>query len=101
MDASIEPRQEVTAAYLAEDRSGVLVGISISMAALTTVILALRFYAKRFQGGGFYADDAFTVASYIVNLGMCAVGVREYLLAYPFPQQEVTTSRLLTVYHQS
>lgn len=80
----IESRAEVSAAYLAEDRSGVLVAISIAMAALTTTILLLRFYAKRFQGGGFFADDAFTVASYIVNLGMCAVGIREFYFPHLF-----------------
>lgn len=87
MDArAVEVRDGPTAAYLAEDRSGVLVGIAISMAALTTAILGLRFYAKRFQGGGFFADDAFTVASYIVNLGMCAVGIREFSLLLLFPR---------------
>lgn len=78
MAASSTSSEEPTADYYSEDRSGILLGISISMAALTTVILALRFYAKRFQGGGFFADDAFTVASYIVNLGMCAVGISEF-----------------------
>ncbi|KAK7714928.1 hypothetical protein SLS63_011523 [Diaporthe eres] len=64
-----------TPAYLAEDRSYQLVGISIAFAVLTTIILGLRFYAKRFQGGGIYADDMFLSAAYVVNLGMCAVGI--------------------------
>lgn len=70
-------REQTLSPYLAEDRSGVLVGISVAFAVLTTVVLALRLYAKRFQGGGFFVDDAFTIASYIVNLGMCAVGISE------------------------
>lgn len=71
-------RAELTAEYLAEDRSYQLVGISIAFAVLTTVILGLRFYAKRFQGGGIYADDMFLTAAYVVNLGMCAVGISKY-----------------------
>lgn len=64
--------------FLAEDRRSVLVGISVSMAAVTTVVLLTRLYAKRFQGfGGFFSDDAFLLAAYIVNLGMCAVGISE------------------------
>lgn len=99
MDAPIQQQQvtraESSAGYLAEDRGGVLVGISVSMAVLTTVILALRFYAKRFQGGGFFADDAFTVASYMVNLGMCAVGIREYF--YP-PRGNPRSARITDSY---
>lgn len=68
-----------TPAYLAEDRSYQLVGISIAFAVLTTIILGLRFYAKRFQGGGIYADDMFLSAAYVVNLGMCAVGISKWL----------------------
>lgn len=68
----------VTPAFLAEDRSQVLVDISIAFIVLTTVVLAARFYARRFQGlGGFHADDAFVLAAYVVNLGMCAVGISE------------------------
>ncbi|KAG8161100.1 hypothetical protein KVR01_009364 [Diaporthe batatas] len=68
-------RAELTPEYLAEDRSYQLVGISVAFAVLTTLILNLRFYAKRFQGGGIYADDMFLCAAYVVNLGMCAVGI--------------------------
>lgn len=72
-------RAVLTAEYLAEDRSYQLVGISIAFAVLTTIILSLRFYAKRFQGGGIYADDMFLCAAYVVNLGMCAVGISKWL----------------------
>lgn len=69
---------DVSPEFLAEDRSQVLVHISISFIALTTIVLAARFYARRFQGlAGFHADDAFVLAAYIVNLGMCAVGIGE------------------------
>lgn len=61
--------------FLAEDRRRVLVGESIACAIATTIFSLLRFYAKRFQGpGGFFADDAFLVAAYFVNLGLCAIG---------------------------
>lgn len=70
-------RAVLTAEYLAEDRGYQLVGISIAFAVLTTIILGLRFFAKRFQGGGIYADDMFLCAAYVVNLGMCAVGISE------------------------
>lgn len=72
-------RAVLTAEYLAEDRSYQLVGISIAFAVLTTIILSLRFYAKRFQGGGIYADDMFLCAAYVVNLGMCAVGISKWV----------------------
>lgn len=69
---------DVSSEFLAEDRSQVLVEISIAFIILTTVVLAARFYARRFQGlGGFHADDAFVLAAYVVNLGMCAVGISE------------------------
>lgn len=64
-------------ARLGEDRSSVLVGISIAFAVLTTVALALRIWAKRFQGGRFYIDDVLLLAAYVINLGMCADGIRE------------------------
>lgn len=70
--------EDVSSEFLAEDRSQVLVDISIAFIVLTTVVLAARFYARRFQGlGGFHADDAFVLAAYVVNLGMCAVGISE------------------------
>lgn len=62
--------------FLAEDRRAVLVRVSISFMVFTTLVLLARTYARRFQGlGGFFADDAFLLAAYIVNLGMCAVGI--------------------------
>lgn len=61
--------------FLAEDRSMQLVVTSIVYIVITTLVLGTRFYAKRFQGGGFYLDDGFLVAAYIVNLGMCALGI--------------------------
>lgn len=66
-----------TTALLTEDRSGILVGISIAFIIITTLAAGLRIWAKRFQGGRFYADDALLLLAYILNLGMCAVGIRE------------------------
>ncbi|EQB45561.1 hypothetical protein GCG54_00005329 [Colletotrichum gloeosporioides] len=65
----------VTAAYLAEDSGDTLIGISIAFAILTTLFLGLRLFAKRFTAGGYGVDDYFLVAAYIVDLGMCAVGI--------------------------
>lgn len=74
---TLQRREESTSTTesLAEDNSGQLVGISVAFAALTTVMLALRFYAKRFQAGGIFADEIFLVLAWIVNLGMCALGI--------------------------
>ncbi|KAF3771402.1 hypothetical protein M406DRAFT_24719, partial [Cryphonectria parasitica EP155] len=58
-----------------ENRSYQLVLISIIFMILTTIILILRFYTKRFQGAGFFSDDAFLLSAYIVNMGMCALGI--------------------------
>lgn len=75
----LQARQEsVSAENLAEDNSAELVGIAISFAALTTILLGLRFYAKRFQAGGIFADEVFLVLAYLVNLGMCAIGISEW-----------------------
>ncbi|TLS26808.1 hypothetical protein PpBr36_04800 [Pyricularia pennisetigena] len=64
-------------AFLAENRSGVLQGIAISFAIITTVMLALRFFSKfRFQAPGVEPFDIFLVAAYIITLGMCALGIR-------------------------
>lgn len=65
------------AEYLAENKGGQLVAISAAFAILTTLVLGSRFYAKRFQGGGFFLDDAFILLAYIFNLGMCAIGIGE------------------------
>lgn len=78
VDENMATTEDVSSEFLAEDRSQVLVDISIAFIVLTTVVLAARFYARRFQGlGGFHADDAFVLAAYVVNLGMCAVGIGE------------------------
>lgn len=81
--AAMQTRAE-SSVDLAEDNSSELVGISISFAVLTTILLAARFYAKRFQAGGVFADEIFLLLAWIVNLGMCALGVGELALAYSF-----------------
>lgn len=75
----LQAREEetVSAGYIAEDNSGQLVGISIAFAVITTILVGLRFYAKRFQAGGIFADEVFLVLAWVVNLGMCALGVGE------------------------
>ncbi|TQN69079.1 Satratoxin biosynthesis SC1 cluster protein 4 [Colletotrichum shisoi] len=65
----------LTAEYLAEDSGGQLIGISIAFAVLTTFFLGLRLFAKRFTAGGYGVDDYFLAAAYLVDLGMCAVGI--------------------------
>ncbi|WQF78866.1 hypothetical protein CDEST_03880 [Colletotrichum destructivum] len=65
----------LTAEYLAEDSGGQLIGISIAFAVLTTFFLGLRLFAKRFTASGYGVDDYFLAAAYLVDLGMCAVGI--------------------------
>ncbi|TLD24091.1 hypothetical protein PspLS_06970 [Pyricularia sp. CBS 133598] len=63
-------------AFLAENRAGVLQGIAIAFAVITTAMIALRFFAKvRFQSPGIELFDIFLVAAYIIILGMCAIGI--------------------------
>lgn len=78
--AAIRTRAE-SSVDLTEDNSSELVGISIAFAVLTTLLLAVRFYAKRFQAGGLFADEIFLLLAWFVNLGMCALGIGE--LAHP------------------
>lgn len=74
----IQTRNDAASAeYHAEDSSGELVAISVAFAVLTTLLLCLRFYAKRFQTGGIFADEIFLVLAWFVNLGMCALGIGE------------------------
>jgi hypothetical protein len=68
----------LTPEFLAEDAGHKLIEISVAFAALTTVVLGLRIYAKRFQAGGWGLDDVFLIAAYVVNLGMCAIGIRTF-----------------------
>ncbi|KAK2035581.1 integral membrane protein [Colletotrichum zoysiae] len=65
----------LTPEYLAEDSGNELIAISIVFAVLTTVFLGLRLFAKRFTAGGYGIDDYFLAAAYIIDLGMCAVGI--------------------------
>ena len=60
---------------LGEDAGGVLDAISIAFAVLTSVFLVLRFYAKTLTAAPFGLDDVFLVSAYVVNLGMCAMGL--------------------------
>ncbi|KAH9432883.1 hypothetical protein MCOR27_010600 [Pyricularia oryzae] len=63
-------------AFLAENRAEVLQRIAISLAVITTAMMALRFYAKvRFQSPGIELFDIFLIAAYIITLGMCALGI--------------------------
>lgn len=73
-----ETTHNVTAEYLAEDSGGTLIGISIAFAVLTTFFLGLRLFAKRFTAGGYGLDDYFLAAAYVVDLGMCAVGIGRF-----------------------
>ncbi|KAH8890288.1 integral membrane protein [Thozetella sp. PMI_491] len=76
MAESGEPAPVLTEEYLNEYSGGTLIGLSIAFATLTTIVLILRFYAKRFtRAVDFGLDDYFLVAAYVVNLGMCAIGI--------------------------
>lgn len=85
MASDLSPSPE----FLAEDRRGQLVGTSITAVVLTTVVLGARFFGKRFQGGGFYYDDGFLLSAYIVNLGMCALGIGVWALPPPPPLSQL------------
>ncbi|TDZ28387.1 Satratoxin biosynthesis SC1 cluster protein 4 [Colletotrichum spinosum] len=65
----------LTPEYLAEDSGGTLISISVAFAVLTTLFLGLRLYAKQFTAAGYGIDDYFLVAAYLVDLGMCAIGI--------------------------
>lgn len=63
-------------AFLGENRAGVLQGIAIAFVVITTVMIALRFFAKfRFQSPDPELFDVFLVAAYVITLGMCALGI--------------------------
>ena len=63
-------------AYLNAYSGHSLFAVSIAFIVLTTVFLALRFYATRvLRAISFGVEDVFLVAAYIVNLGMCALGI--------------------------
>lgn len=79
----------LSAEYLAQNRGAELTGIGIAFAAATTVMLGLRFFAKRLQGGGVFADDIFLVAAYVINLGMCASGIGMFLILTPLDVLDV------------
>jgi len=60
-----------------------LINASVISIALTSAIMALRFYAKNFSGGGRWGyDDGLIFAAYVVNLGLCAVGIGEPHISY-------------------
>ncbi|KAI6344246.1 hypothetical protein MCOR25_011098 [Pyricularia grisea] len=64
-------------AFLDENRAGVLQGIAIAFVVITTVMIALRFFAKfRFQSPDPELFDVFLVAAYVITLGMCALGIK-------------------------
>jgi hypothetical protein len=65
--------------YLNEYSGNILVARSVSIIVLTTLFLALRFYAKRFSAAKLGLDDGLLVAAYVVDLGMCALGIGECL----------------------
>ena len=60
---------------LDEYSGGALVGVAIACMGLTTVFLALRFYARTLSITPFAIDDGFILAAYIVNLGFTSLGI--------------------------
>ncbi|KAK0611881.1 hypothetical protein B0T14DRAFT_571735 [Immersiella caudata] len=52
-----------------------LVHAAIVSIALTSFVMALRFYAKHLSGGRWGYDDALIFAAYIVNVGLCVVAI--------------------------
>ncbi|KAL8393792.1 hypothetical protein RB599_006027 [Gaeumannomyces hyphopodioides] len=67
---------DVATDRLAESQGYILDGISIAFIVLTSVFIALRFWAKNFTVASVvFLDDLFLVAAYVVNLAMCALGL--------------------------
>ncbi|KAK4445909.1 hypothetical protein QBC34DRAFT_441321 [Podospora aff. communis PSN243] len=52
-----------------------LLRAAIVSIALTSVVMALRFYAKRLSGGRWGFDDVLIFAAYNVNVGLCVVAI--------------------------
>lgn len=70
---------------LDDSQAYILDNISIAFIVLTSVFLALRFWAKNFTAATFlYLDDVFLVAAYVVNLAMCAMGLSRAHLFFSF-----------------
>ncbi|KAK0625011.1 hypothetical protein B0T17DRAFT_475005, partial [Bombardia bombarda] len=66
---------ELSREFLEEYTGGTLVGISIGFAVLTTVVLGLRFWARKFQGAEIGLHDALIVGAFVANLGLCFLGI--------------------------
>ncbi|KAI6438582.1 hypothetical protein MCOR07_011682 [Pyricularia oryzae] len=61
--------------YYAEDRGPKLIAISCAFAVVTTVVVLLQFYAKRYSAPRFDTYDFFLIGGYVLNLVACAMAI--------------------------
>lgn len=64
--------------YYAEDRGPKLIAISCAFAVVTTVVVLLQFYAKRYSAPRFDTYDFFLIGGYVLNLIACAMAIGQF-----------------------
>lgn len=69
--------------FIHENRGPTMEGTCIAFAVLTTIFVPLRFWARTIRMAALGFDDVLILAAYIVNLGLCALGIREYYHLLP------------------
>ncbi|TLS20257.1 uncharacterized protein PpBr36_11473 [Pyricularia pennisetigena] len=65
--------------YYAEDRGAKLIAIACTFTVVTTVAVALQFYAKRYSAPRFDTYDFFLIGGYVLNLVACAMAIDIYI----------------------
>lgn len=89
--------REVSEAFLRQDDGNRLVGISIAFIILTTIFIGLRLFSRRFTVAPLGLDDFFILAAYVVDLGMCAICIGEFLTSVHPPSPHLIPASLLPV----
>lgn len=64
--------------YYAEDRGTKLIAIACTFTVITTVVVTLQFYAKRYSAPRFDTYDFFLLGGYVLNLVVCAMAIGQY-----------------------
>ncbi|KAK4167026.1 integral membrane protein [Cladorrhinum sp. PSN259] len=68
-------KEQLSDEFIRENRGPTMIAICIAFAILTTIFVPLRFWARRTRAASFGFDDVLILAAYIVNLGLCALGI--------------------------
>ncbi|MCJ1308866.1 hypothetical protein MMC25_002521 [Agyrium rufum] len=68
---------ELTPELIAADRGYQLIGVAASFIILQTIIVGLRFLARRLNQSKLALDDWLMIPSLIMNLGLCAEAITE------------------------